>query len=214
MTNRREFLHLGVAALSLPIAARAGVLSEHPPGNNEAGEDFLPLYKVFFDERFAACRAFGEEMRRYGSLVEAIRGDITQAWYSDLYHEWKLRPAAIAGMTAPGAVFCLEMLARDAGLGLALRIDHWRREDGWVEHDFYGPEEALGQVGDFDENMDRWPERITGLVARVPVEQGVMVKSTISTARAYGSAEPGHLVTWVIASLRGKHFRLQHRIAT
>jgi hypothetical protein len=200
MTNRREFLHLGVAALGLPIAARAGVLPEGPPGNKEADVDCLPLYKVFFDERFAACRAFGDEMTRRGSVAESISGDITEAWYRDLYYEWQKRPAPIAGMTVPGTILCLEMIARDANMRVRLRVDHREHRHGRIEHDFYGPHEALVRAADFETAADQWPVRIAELISRVPAVLGVSERARFSGVVRHRGNYPEHLVSWVIAS--------------
>jgi hypothetical protein len=207
MTNRREFLHMGVAALSLPIAARAGVPASifAPDGGRDA--ERLPLYKVFFDERFAACAAFADEMKRHSLPTHAIRGDITDAWFNDLYYEWKKEPAAIAGMTAPGAIFCLEMLARDAGMRVALRIDHRSPDTGGlgagrIEHEFAGPEEILERAADLESGAKGWPQRMAEIVARFPAERGRAATRRFSEPAGGSSNGPDHLVTWVIAPAR------------
>ena len=75
MASRREFLQIGVAALALPISARAGL---GPADFGAAGESApTPLYKVVFDERFATSRAFAVEVKRLGAPMYAIKGDIT-----------------------------------------------------------------------------------------------------------------------------------------
>lgn len=200
MTNRREFLHLGVAALSLPIAARAGMSPQVlAPGEHSSAE---PLYKIFFDERFPASVAFADEMKRFSIPSHAIRGDITNAWFDDLYYRWKQGPAAIAGLTAPGPIFCLEMLARDAGMRLALRIDHRRAADGRIEHEFAGPGNVLKQAADFDADSAKWPERMGEIVARFPAERARAAKANLSGRISNRTDDPEHLVTWVIAPLR------------
>ncbi|MGH8259734.1 MAG: hypothetical protein ACREUG_08590, partial [Steroidobacteraceae bacterium] len=69
-----------------------------------------------FDERFAAARRFGAAMQRRGLRVHAIRGDVTQVWYSHLHPQWKRAQSPVAGVTAYAAMFCLERLAWDHGL--------------------------------------------------------------------------------------------------
>jgi hypothetical protein len=39
-----------------------------------------------------------------------MAGDMTRFWYDDLYHRWRQGPAAIAGLTGHGPLFCLERL--------------------------------------------------------------------------------------------------------
>lgn len=197
VANRREFLHLGVAALSLPIAARAGVSRELFASSDEPEAQPLPLYEVYFDERFAACTAFAEEIKRRGLVTQGIRGDITDIWFKDLYYQWKQGPAAIAGMTAPGAIFCLEMLARDARMRVALRVDH--RIEGQMEHEYSGPEKLLMRVQDSAASAQQWPVSMAELVAQFPAERGAATAARF-TSQAYGSGEnTEHLVTWVIA---------------
>ncbi len=200
MTNRREFLHMGVAALSLPLAARAGASAGIFGGGEEQSTE--PLYKILFDERYSACARFAEEIERRGLATHAIRADITKLWYDDLYHRWKRGPAAIAGMTAPGAIFCLEMLARDAGMRVALRVDHRLnrgRTGQRIEHEFAGPAGSLTIAAELETSGERWPERLAEMVARFPAERGRTM-----TARYSGQADRvrgdwEHLVSWVIA---------------
>jgi hypothetical protein len=196
MTNRREFLHMGVAALSLPIAARAGASS----GIFGEGEEqrTQPLYMSLFDERYSACARFAEEMKRRALATYAIRGDITKLWYDDLYHRWKKDTVAIAGMTAPGAIFCLEMLARDAGMRVALRVDH-RRIGQRVQHEFAGPVESLTLAGEIEPSAERWPEKMAEMVARFPADRGRTKTAQYSGQPDRARSEWEHLVTWVIA---------------
>jgi hypothetical protein len=201
MTNRREFLHMGVAALSLPIAARAGVSPEM--FGREKQVEAEPLYKIFFDERFAACTRFADEAKRRSMPVCAIRGDITEVWFSDLYYRWKEAPAAIAGMTAPGPIFCLEMLARDAGMRLVLRADHrWPTRqgapDGRIEHKLAGPESVLRRAAGLETSAPSWPESMAELVAEFPREREAAAKANF-TGTAPNENDSEHLVTWVLA---------------
>lgn len=69
--------------------------------------------RVIFDEQFSACRAFAAEATRAGAPIQAIRGDITNLWFDDLHRRWQDGPAAVAGLTGYGALFCLEQLAWD-----------------------------------------------------------------------------------------------------
>jgi hypothetical protein len=84
----------------------------------------MPLYKVVCDERFAASRTFGSEAQRLGLLVYVIKGDIRDLWFRDLYARWNRSPAAIAGLTAHGAIFCLERLAWDQRMRVVFRREH------------------------------------------------------------------------------------------
>ena len=116
MVNRRRVLQGGIAVTSLPIVSSIawGAVPEPP----------LAFYRIVFDERFEAGRRFGAEAQRLGAPVHAIQGDITSLWYDDLYLRWRNHgPAPIAGLTAHGALFCLERLAWDAGMRVVYRAD-------------------------------------------------------------------------------------------
>jgi hypothetical protein len=122
MTDRRGFLQIGLAgAVSLPFAALgARGLAPVVP---------LSYYKAIFDERFPASIAWARDLDRRGVPVHGIRGDVTALWYHDLYFRWKRGPVRIAGVTTKESLFCLELLARDAGLRV---IDRHERDDGLV----------------------------------------------------------------------------------
>jgi len=71
------------------------------------------LYAVIFDERFAEARRFAGIARQRGVRTRGVRGDVTDLWYHELRPLWSRGAAAIAGVTAYGALFCLERLAWD-----------------------------------------------------------------------------------------------------
>lgn len=199
MTNRREFLHLGVAALSLPIAARA--TRQPDVFTNLDSTHAEPIYKAFFDERFPASVAFAREMKRLSVRTRAIRGDITDAWFSDLYHRWKQGPLAIAGLTAPGPIFCLEMLARDAGMRVALRADHRLVAGSRIEHEIAGPANVLKHPENMAAGAKPWPERMAEFVARFPADRDrAAARTNYVEAAVVADGNPEHLVTWIIAA--------------
>jgi hypothetical protein len=117
MKSRREFLQAGMAVSLLPMVIPASGLAA---SDREPHPDF---YKVIYDERFPASVDFGREMERLGAPVHAIRGDITDLWFYDLDIQWNKRPLPIAGLTAHGALFCLERLAWDHGMRVVFRAD-------------------------------------------------------------------------------------------
>jgi len=114
MVSRRAFLEIGATgAVFLPVA----LISR----SQCARETAAPFYKAIFDERFPASIAFAQDLNRRGVPVHGIRGDITALWYHDLYFQWKKGPAPIDGVTTSESLFCLELLARDAGLRVTRR---------------------------------------------------------------------------------------------
>jgi hypothetical protein len=127
MVSRRSVLQGALAATSLPIIANVAGASTWPSPHADAPTaalDHPSLYKVLFDRRFAAARAFGRDAEWRGESVHAFDGDITHVWYHDLHPRWQRGRAAIAGLTAHGALFCLEHLARDARMRVVHRAKH------------------------------------------------------------------------------------------
>jgi len=120
MPSRRAFLHLaiGTAAIS-PFVDPLFDTGNLPA----AAEEPMPLHRFVFDERFDMSVAAARRMQRRGINICGIRGDVTALWYHDLYHRWKRGPAPLAGVTTHESLFCLEVLARDAGLRVVKRRD-------------------------------------------------------------------------------------------
>jgi hypothetical protein len=121
MTSRRDVLRMGVAgAVLLPLAspkASAPATTRSP----DMLDNLDNVYRVIFDERFPASVAFALDVNRRGIPIHGIRGDITALWYHDLYFHWRNEPTPIAGITTSESLFCLELLARDAGLRVTSR---------------------------------------------------------------------------------------------
>ena len=195
MASRREFLQMGVAALSLPIAAGDSWSSSISLSN---GESSIPLYKMVFDERFAASRAFAKESERSVVPIHGIKGDITDLWYHDLYARWKQGPVAIAGMTAHGAIFCLERLAWDQRMRVVFRADHRFLPDGSIEHALSGPASMLRRAGRLSSERN-WPEEIAGIVTRCPASRPQPSLANVIGPTIKHADDPDHLISWLIA---------------
>jgi hypothetical protein len=120
MTSRREVLKAGLAASTLlPLGARADSVAV-----DAALAQTVQFYKVLYDARFAAGVAFARRAAARGLAVHAMAGDMTRFWYDDLYHRWRQGPVAIAGLTAHGALFCLERLAWEHRMRVVYRVEH------------------------------------------------------------------------------------------
>jgi len=201
MASRREFLQMGVAALALPISARAA-LGTPVPAAAAAESARVPLYKVVYDERHAPCRAFAGEAKGLGVAVHGIRGDITGLWFNDLDARWKKEPVAIAGLTEQGPLFCLERLAWDHGMRVIYRADHTYR-DGYMEHDLSGSDRMLREAVELSSSGPDWSARVASLLTRCPASRAQASKLTVGTPAAKQAGDPGHLVSWVIAPVDG-----------
>lgn len=161
MVHRRTFLKLaGGAAGALYVGP---AFASRPQG--------LHFDRVLVDDRFAESAAFA---RAAGPLAArtalAPRGDITALWYDELQRDWEHAPRAIAGLTGPEPLFCLQTLARDHGLRVVMAVRH---ADGAPAG---RPDWVAGMVGDASRALrDR----------RAPVQ--------------HATGRPAELVTWVIA---------------
>jgi hypothetical protein len=202
MKSRREFLQMGVAALSLPMAAGKSVAATPSANPSQAAPREpapISLYKVVFDTRFPESVTFAEEAGRLGATVHGIRGDMTDLWYYDLDARWKKNPVAIAGLTAHGPMFCLEQLAWNHRMRVVFRAEHKYLPEGRVEHSLTGPENMLKQAADLREGAD-WPVRMANMVVRCPSVRSAAASATILTRFAKPNKKDREtLFSWVIA---------------
>lgn len=192
MTSRREFLKVGLAASALPAAARAElVLAANPTPT-------IPLYKVLYDTRFPASVAFARRAAARGLVVHAMGGDMTSFWYDDLYRRWQQGPAAIAGLTAHGALFCLERLAWDQRMRVVFRGEHSGAADGCVAHRLEGPAPLL-PIATAAAEGSSWADDLAEVVAECPAGRFERGSARARTADATTLPPSATLFSWVIA---------------
>jgi hypothetical protein len=84
MTNRREFLQIGVSATAWPLVARTMQATGIDPL-----PELVPLSLVVYDTRFPESVAFAERCAALGLRTRAIEADMTRLWYDEIYHRWK-----------------------------------------------------------------------------------------------------------------------------
>ena len=193
MTSRREFLQIGITATAWPLAPAAVRAAE------EISSAPLPLYKVIFDRRFAVSVEFAERAKSLGLATHGITGDMTQFWYDELYHRWKAGPAAIAGLTAHGPMFCFEQLARDQGMRVVFRAEHKLGPAGLV-HTLTGPLAMLDGSMALERGW-RWGACMADVVARCSRGRTEVAKAAVVSAHAEPGLEESAeaLYSWVIA---------------
>ncbi len=114
MATRRDVIKTGVVASAAPASALAGFAAR-------AATPVLIIYKAVYDERFADGRTYAAQAAARGWATAAVRGDVTDLWFHDLSQRWKQGAAPIAGLTTEASLFCLEQLARDAGMRVVSR---------------------------------------------------------------------------------------------
>jgi hypothetical protein len=60
-----------------------------------------------------------------GAAVHAVTdGDVTALWLSTIGPAWRNAPVAVAGLTRPPVLFCLEQLAWSQGLRVIFHDEH------------------------------------------------------------------------------------------
>lgn len=195
MTNRREFLQIGVTAGAWPLVSRAA----HAAGLGHAM--WAPLAIVVYDTRFPDSVAFGERARTRGFHTRAIEADMTRLWYDEIYHQWQREPAAIAGLTAYGPMFCFAELARDVRMRLVFRGEHRPGSVAgrapFAEHHFSGPTSMLSEAVAGCSGTGEFGASMADVVARCPVGRTEIGRQRLG--RSEGVSQDDALFTWVIA---------------
>lgn len=185
-------MKVGLAASALPIAMQAQLAT------GAEALPTVPLYKVLYDTRFPASVAFARRAAAGGLVAQAIEGDMTRFWYEDLYHRWQRGPAAIAGLTAHGALFCLERLAWDQRMRVVFRGEHSLESAGCVTHRFEGPA-ALLPTAKRAATESFWAEALADVVAACPRDRAQRQQIRALTAHAETPPVTEALFSWVIA---------------
>jgi hypothetical protein len=200
MTTRREFLQAGIAASSVPIAA--GVFASDEPTTAESLTSVpltpMPFYKVVFDERFPDSVAFADAMKRLGVSAHGIKGDMTDLWYRDLYPQWQKAPVPIAGLTAHGALFCLERLAWDHRMRVMFRAEHVYRPDGCVEHIVSAHEAVLRSADRLAAAGSNWSVLLAQLVSTCGQGHLATSPAIVTRLAVAPQADQETLFSWVI----------------
>lgn len=135
MPSRREFIQSGLAASALaahPLTARGG-------------EPYRPvIVVVVVDQTSPQGPVFAAEAANRGTAAYAMGRDPGSVWMNQIEPRWKRDPAVVAGLTSRASLFCLELLARDYGMGLVYRVEHG------IRHVITGPE-----------SLSEWERRLT-----------------------------------------------------
>jgi hypothetical protein len=199
MTTRREFLQAGIAVSALPIGTTIRAQSRSGASTSPMVPEPLPLYKVVFDERVPDSVAFADEMRRRGAVLQAIRGDITDFWYRELYAVWQQAPVAIAGLTAHGPMFCLEQLARDYRMRVVFLAEHQYRADACVEHSVSASEPVMRHAASLADAGTDWSTHVARLIHSCAPGRRQPAQTLVTSAAHGAPAGQDPLFSWVIA---------------
>lgn len=197
MVKRRRLVQSAFAASALSI-----IKNPVPSASTHASTgtpSSIAIYKVIYDERFPESVGFANEIKKSGIPVHGIKGDMTDVWYNDFYNQWQKSPAAIAGLTAHGALFCLERLAWDKGMRVVLRAEHRVMGEGSMQHAFTGPARLLEHFKAMPQG-NNWQEHMATMIASCPAKTTKQCSQTVISENCetnYATDDP--LYSWLIA---------------
>jgi hypothetical protein len=177
--NRREFLQISLASSALPIPAKP------------AGEQRVRVRGVVVEMGSPLALAFRAAAVGLGLEAHGIHDDITDLWYHRLDRHWKSAPAALAGITLSTSLFCLDMLARDYGMGVRFQTLH---------NDTQRVISGCGHLVEQATALDgEWGPAFARFAKAVPLAKSSDLRQTIVETAALVSEEPGPMVSWIIA---------------
>jgi hypothetical protein len=189
--DRRKFCLTSVAA-----AISSAVVSVPA-----ASAPSVSLYKLIYDRRYPAGRAFGAaaEHARSTAGIVAIDGDITALWSQDLRLQWSAGGGAIAGMTTVRTLLCLEQLARDHWKRVVLRTEHAISEGQGVVHQLSASEPMISRMTTALTAKD-WPAKLPPVLTTCPRGGGGPRETRVIGPLRDGRFTPDEkLVSFVIA---------------
>ncbi len=204
MTNRRQFLKIGLATSTVPLAASA---AKSATFSAFSGKNTIPFYKVIVDERYPESIAFGKAMEKQGYDIHLMKkGDLTQFWYNELNQIWEKEPVAIAGLTEFGPLFCLEQLGRTYGARKVYRGDHHYEQQGKITHKLSGPENMVLDAGNV---LNFANEQIAGQTVAdlllncqagtTAIADSVCAENTGHQSPLTDARPEDNLVSWIVA---------------
>tara|TARA_R110002110_G_scaffold415859_1_gene658672 strand:+ start:69935 stop:70630 length:696 start_codon:yes stop_codon:yes gene_type:complete len=149
MANRRQFLKIGIASSSIPLAASAVKANTLRAFFSDATEESIPFYKILADSRYPESMRFADEMHARGFDIHVLEdGDPTVFWNEELREIWETMPVALAGVTNFRPMFVLQQLGRTHGTRVVYRGVHDYVANGEVNHQVEGPSKMLSQYQD------------------------------------------------------------------
>jgi hypothetical protein len=209
MPTRRQFMRHAMATSVMAVCSPAAdtVLAELRRSSEEASrggsDEPYQLFRVLFDDMSAEGASFGAEAAARGALTRAVGIDLGSIWMQEIEPRWKDGPIAIAGLTRGAALFCLELLARDYGMGVVYRVRHDVKANGQYRHALMGPTQLSSWSDRLTAAGGAWPSLAAALATacssalRPCRDLGLVDLAGCSTL----AARP--LFSWVIAGADG-----------
>ena len=206
--NRRLFCLTSAAAAISGGAVGLGLLSaaaqlQVRPATSTASTSGARLHQFIYDHRYPACRAFGAaaESADSSAAIAPIDGDITALWLYGLRSQWLAGGGgAIAGITTPRTLFCLEQLARDHWMRVVIRAEHAISEGPETAHRVTATDAMISRMR-WALSDGAWPLKMPAVLAGyLETNDGPRSTHAIGSARGRWPAMTGEaLVSFVIA---------------
>jgi hypothetical protein len=197
MTTRRTFIQIA-ASTAVPASLAAFRVSDLSAAVAGSAQN---LHAVIIDADHAPARAFGRRLGAYGAGVHSIHeGDVTSIWLNEVRAAWAEKPAAIAGLTTPAALFCFEQLAFSHGLRVVFHAEHVVLPDGRVDHQV----QRTGPVADFaaadlSRAGNRWPSRLADALSGRARTRGRKPGPSLAALQPALPDGATLLTSWIIA---------------
>jgi len=200
--NRRKFCLSSFATAISGAVVGAGCVRVGEPALPAASAS-VQLYKFVYDRRYPAARAFGiaAAYARSTSGTVAIAGDVTALWSRDLKRVWCAGDGAIAGMTTARTLLCLEQLAHDHWMRVAICIEHAGAEGHEVAHRLSAAAPMIARISPLLAGAD-WAAQLPAALAACEDPDGACLTAVIGSTRPLAGADET-LVSFVIAARGG-----------
>lgn len=197
MTTRRSFIQIATCT-ALPVAGVARATATSPTSSVRSGD----LQVTVIDEDHAPAIAFGRRFAASGRSVLSIReGDVTTAWLRDIRPEWSRRRTAIAGLTTPSALFCLEQLAWQHGLRVVFHAEHIVMPDRQIDHRVQrDPGMARLTASNLQRAGANWPVRLADAMAARRASTGRRPGPSLAALQPELPEGATLLTSWIIAA--------------
>jgi hypothetical protein len=204
MTSRRGFIQASVAVAAVGAIGTVAVsLGSRPKDHATNRTNLFKPHTVVVDQRFAQSVEFGRSLALLGAHTNAMRGDVTDVWYSQLYPLWKSGGVAVAGLTGSGVLFCLERLAWDHGLRVVHRGSHQPFGENGIQHAMLGAADRGTMKAHAADRNTPWATALATSIGQIEspcpaVQPGHALRPVCVTVRAAQDTNSA-LFSWVIA---------------
>jgi hypothetical protein len=122
MASRRDIVKGGVALAALTLSPLCAPLARAETNARRAAPRDVDL--VIVDRAFPEAERFALEAAELGYRVQTFEHDVAPIWMNALEPALRAGRLAVAGLTAPGTAFCLEILAAPHRAASFARDEH------------------------------------------------------------------------------------------